>query len=206
MIAYIHSFLCYLCLSKQVFNIHILDLDTCKAAGLTVGKLCELMTRNDNTPIVTSPVAVTAAATATQDVNKDSAVIIAAAQSVAALDSEIVTPIDVNATYNNASYSTNSSTLNSPSAMHFTSNHNNAFKCTHHKTRPNRAALYDSGVCDVIVLALNHHLTDATLANILCRTISIVAFGSRCSLERTMLGQLGACKAVTNAIQFHEGI
>eukprot|EP00981_Chlorochromonas_danica_P005406 scaffold1091_cov164-Ochromonas_danica.AAC.29 len=71
--------------------------------------------------------------------------------------------------------------------------------------RRNRAVLYESGACRVVVQALDNHLADENAARYMCQTISILSQGETSSLERQQMGELGACKAVTKALQFHEG-
>lgn len=71
--------------------------------------------------------------------------------------------------------------------------------------RRNRARLFDSDYCAVLVSLISHHITDADAVRIISRTISIIAFGDACNAERDALAAEGACKALAKALQFHEG-
>ena len=71
--------------------------------------------------------------------------------------------------------------------------------------RRNRARLFDSDYCAVLVSLLSNHITDADAVRIISRTISIIAFGDACSAERDVLATVGACKALAKAMQYHEG-
>jgi hypothetical protein len=196
----------------RVFNRHIRDLDTVKAAGLAVGKLCEIITRQQQeggpereegvsgkSIVATSSPTNSGGHSDTQGTSGEpttayvktrrESVALSAAAAFAHLAVDTVSAIKT---------AIDGSIPMSPSTPM------SAF--AHHKTRPNRAALYASNACEVLVTALNHHLTNVAVATILSRAISIVAYGHACANERIAFGELGACKAVTNALQFHEGV
>ncbi len=198
----------------RVFNRHILDLDTVKAAGLAVGKLCEIITRQQQeggpereegvsgkavviTPL--SPPTNNSGHSDSQSTSGESTIAYTKTrrESVALLAATAFAHLAVD-TVSAIKTAIDGSVMTPPSTPM------SAF--AHHKTRPNRAALYASNVCEVLVTALNHHLTNVAVATILSRAISIVAYGHACANERIAFGDLGACKAVTNALQFHEGV
>lgn len=177
---------------------HLDDIETVKAAGLTIGRLCELILRHaaNNEDSTQSP-------------SVNTAVGAAASSPAAPAGAAAAAPSPVNVPNTGLSRRRSISTL--PINLQASDDRSVLSEATssnlHHANRRfNRAALFEHGACELLVKALNRHLPSPAAATILCRTISIISFGDACNREREVLGELGACKAVTNAIQFHEGV
>ena len=69
----------------------------------------------------------------------------------------------------------------------------------------NRARLFRADYCRVLVDLLQQHSSDRTAVQIVCRTITVIAFSDMCRREREALGAHGACTALAKAAHYHEG-
>lgn len=67
----------------------------------------------------------------------------------------------------------------------------------------NRAALFFSGVCDVVSLILKTHMGDAGTTQAALHCIAVVAHGTHSWMERDKFGDLGSCKEVCSSMELH---
>ena len=67
----------------------------------------------------------------------------------------------------------------------------------------NRAALFFSGVCEVVSKILKTHMADPSTAQATLHCISVLAYGTHSWMEREKFGDLDSCREVCAAIEWH---